>query len=78
LSGKIVSAEDNIYVWPCPFGQARGAAIVPLYKTVPDAAQKSADMYEFLALADALCLGRARERALAAELIVAKLKGTTI
>ncbi len=77
LCDKIISAEDNVYVWPCPFGHARGAAVMPLYKTVPDVAQKSSEMYEFLALADALCLGRARERELATELLEAKLKGTT-
>jgi hypothetical protein len=75
LRDNIIAVSGDTYVWPCPFGKSRGTAVIPLYKTVPDAAQKSSDMYEFLALADALCLGRARERDLAAKLLIAKLQG---
>jgi hypothetical protein len=76
LSNRIVSesAESDIYVWPCAFGQSRGTSVHPLYKSVPDAAQKDPGMYEFLALSDALCIGRARERKIAAELLVEKLR----
>lgn len=76
LSERIVSeaAESDTYVWPCAFGQSRGTSVQPLYKSVPDAAQKDPGMYEFLALSDSLCIGRARERKIAAELLVEKLR----
>jgi len=41
--------------------------IAPLYKNVPVAAKNDRLLHEYLALADALRVGRARERALAKE-----------
>ena len=43
----------------------RGQGIAPLYESVPLAAAKDQQLYELLALVDALRVGRARERALA-------------
>lgn len=65
LSGKI-SAEGQIPpVWPDPDGQVQGAAVKPLYSSVPHAARRDPALYDLLALVDALRLGRARERAMA-------------
>jgi hypothetical protein len=48
-------------VWPYQ-GKERGIAFKPLYKTAPGAAIRDPAFYEYLALADALRDGRARER----------------
>lgn len=52
-------------VWPDPDGKVQGAAVQPLYASVPGAARRDQDLYHLLALVDALRIGRARERALA-------------
>lgn len=66
LSEHIVSNEDQ-YVWPSGEGKIRGQAIEPLYESVPFAAQRDPKLHELLALVDALRVGRARERQIAAE-----------
>jgi len=63
LKNEIVSNEK--YVWPFAKGTERGQAISPLYPSVVEAVQKDAELYEILALVDALRVGRAREREMA-------------
>jgi len=53
-------------VWPYPEGDSRGEGLEPLYKSVPAAALRDPQLYEWLALVDAVRSGRARERKLAA------------
>jgi DNA-binding transcriptional ArsR family regulator len=69
LSKKIVSndKESERYVWPYAEGKVRGIAIEPLYPSVPAAADRDAKLYEVLALIDAIRVGRAREKKIAAE-----------
>lgn len=67
LSNQIVSSDDDQYVWPDADGDLRGQAIEPLYRSVPKAARKDPQLYQILALVDALRVGRARERNIAAE-----------
>jgi hypothetical protein len=62
----LISSEEP-YVWPSAFGKVRGHGIAPLYPKAVDAAIKDPKLYEVLALIDALRIGRARERNLAAE-----------
>lgn len=59
--------DDDRVVWPVegPLGRVRGRVIAPLYGTAPAAAAEDPGLHEYLALADALRVGRARERALA-------------
>ncbi|MFA9388748.1 MAG: hypothetical protein ACERKD_03015 [Prolixibacteraceae bacterium] len=71
LSSQIMSNEA--YVWPSGNGQVRGQAIEPLYPNLPDACLKDADFYEYMALCDALRVGRAREVKLAMEELKKKL-----
>ena len=66
LSKRIVGTSDT-YVWPHPDGKSRGQSIQPLYPTVPKAAESDSRLYELLALLDAVRIGKARERNLAAE-----------
>lgn len=63
LNKEISSGEE--YVWPYAKGHVRGHGIVPLYKSVPQAAIEDEKLYALLALADALRVGRAREKNLA-------------
>ncbi len=72
---KTIVSENDIYVWPYAKGNKMGQAIEPLYKLLPDVATKDRELYELLALADALRVGRAREKALAAELLEQKIMG---
>ena len=57
--------EPELWVWPTPDGDVRGPSIEPIYRSVPVAAANDEDLYQLLALADCLRVGRARERALA-------------
>jgi len=73
LSKRIVSDADDQYVWPWVDGNVRGQGISPLYESVPHAAAKDSQLYELLALVDALRVGRARERAIALEELESRL-----
>jgi hypothetical protein len=64
---QLIPGQDDVYVWPYDGGSVRGQTIEPLYPTVPEAAQKDECLHRLLALADALRVGRARERKLAAQ-----------
>jgi hypothetical protein len=65
LVNEIVSDSKSLYVWPMKGTKKKGNRIVPLHKNVPLVARKFPDLYRFLALIDALRVGRARERELA-------------
>ncbi len=65
LNTAISSSED--YVWPYAKGHVRGHGIIPLFATVPEAAIADEKLYALLALADAVRVGRVREKNLAIE-----------
>lgn len=65
MADKINSSDQMPPVWPDPDGLVQGSAIKPLYASVPGAARRDPELYDLLALVDALRIGRARERALA-------------
>jgi hypothetical protein len=67
LRRKIPPGTTPIPVWPYTEGKDRGVAIAPLHRSAPMAALRDLRFYEYLALADALRDGRARERKLAEE-----------
>lgn len=73
LAKRIVSEDNDQYVWAHDEGKVRGQCIPPLYETAPDAARRDPKLYEFLALIDALRVGRARERGIAAQEIESRL-----
>jgi hypothetical protein len=54
-------------VWPIADGAVRGESLVPLYPNAPLAARANPALHRLLALADALRIGRARERQRAKE-----------
>jgi hypothetical protein len=73
---KIIRAgADPVPVWPWAEGKVRGVSFEPLYRTVPFAALQDVELYELLALTDALRDGRARERKTAADLLKKRLSG---
>lgn len=74
LSGEIVSEDNDQYVWPSGDGMVRGQAIEPLYESVPWAVSKDPELHQLLALVDALRVGRARERQIAAEELRRRLR----
>jgi hypothetical protein len=61
-------------VWPHPEGTSRGEGLVPLYRSVPSAALRDPEFHEWLALADAIRSGRAREKRMAAGELERRLK----
>jgi hypothetical protein len=64
---------DDVLVWPAEGGTAVGKAISPLYPPATELPRRCPSLYELLALADALRVGRARERRLALEAFDARL-----
>jgi len=69
-----ISQGGDIYVWPYAKGINRGQAIEPLYKTIPEVAQKDKSFYELLAITDTLRVGRAREIKIAIEELEKRMK----
>jgi hypothetical protein len=74
LSAEISSASSEVPVWPYPDGQVRGPSLSPLHRHVPVAALADPALYQYLALLDALRIGRSRERALAERLLSDRLR----
>ncbi len=73
LNKVIVGSGDPPPVWPYAEGSVRGYAFMPLYPSVPQAALKDPNLYELLALVDAIRDGRARERSLAEKELESRL-----
>lgn len=74
LKSEIASSDELPPVWPWPEGDTRGVGLEPLYKKVPQAALRDPDLYQFLALVDAIRDGRARERKIAERDLVHRLR----
>lgn len=71
LNIEIQSTEH--YVWPSGKGTVRGQSIVPLYPSVVKAVNVDHKLYEYLALVDALRVGRAREKELAIDMLTKRI-----
>lgn len=74
LLGVLVSMDEHICVWPDPQGEEMGQELKPLFKSVPDAARCDQDLYDLLALVDAIRLGNPRESKVAQQLLKERLK----
>ena len=74
LADKITGAPGEAPVWAYASGSAKGPSLSPLYRTAPQAALADPRLHRLLALLDALRAGRARERALAAQLLPKELE----
>ena len=66
LSTLMSSGGSNRPVWPHPLGEVRGIGLRPLHPIVAEAARRDARLGEGLALLDAIRIGNAREREIAA------------
>jgi hypothetical protein len=61
---RIIQSEE-LYVWPFAEGKIRGQSIEPLHPSVPKACLQDLQLYELLALTDALRVGKNREQKIA-------------
>lgn len=57
--------SNQKYVWPYSHGTERGFAVEPLHPNVPKACLQDEQLYELLALVDAIRLGNVREQKMA-------------
>ncbi|HEY8761441.1 MAG TPA: helix-turn-helix domain-containing protein [Candidatus Dormibacteraeota bacterium] len=73
LEAELAPQSDLPPVWPDPQGLERGIALAPLHPAVPELARRDAELAERLALIDAIRLGDARIRKLAAKLLSRRL-----
>ena len=78
LKAEIFLGDELPPVWPWLDGDTRGVALNPLYKTAPMAALRDPVLYEFLALADAIRNGRARERKIAERVLLKRLRSANV
>jgi hypothetical protein len=69
LSQHLAPVDGLPPVWPDAFGEQRGLEIQPLHPSAVSLARADPEMYELLALIDALRAGDTRTRGLAAELL---------
>ena len=74
LNQEIGGSGELPPVWPDAEGDVRGLTLEPLHKSAPRAAVKDPQLYELLALIDALRDGRARERQSAERELAARLR----
>lgn len=73
LQDQLMSGGELIQVWPDAYGNRKGQSITPLFRTVPGAVKKDPQLYEYLALIDAIRLGNARESNLANKILREKV-----
>lgn len=73
LNQVIVGSSDPPPVWPYAEGTVRGLAFAPLYRSVPLAAMRDAQLYELLTLVDAIRDGRAGAADFAAQALASRL-----
>jgi DNA-binding Lrp family transcriptional regulator len=74
LAKKLSSSGKNPPVWADPQGLVFGIALIPLDPRVPEVARRDEPLGELLALVDAIRIGGARERGLAAKEFEKRLK----
>lgn len=74
MASRVASRSSEVIVWPSELGQARGASLTPLHPSAAAVALERPLLYELLALADVLRLGRAREVQIARESLSRRLR----
>jgi len=73
LDEFITQSNEPPPVWPYAEGTIRGYEFSPLYRSAPRAALEDEELYQLLALIDAIRDGRARERHIAIKEFKARL-----
>ncbi|MGX9943172.1 hypothetical protein ACTG4Q_11935 [Bradyrhizobium denitrificans] len=74
LRESLHSAGSLIFVWPYARAKEMGQSLEPLFKSVPEAAEKDHRLYAYLALIDAIRLGNSRESNHASDLFKQRLE----
>jgi hypothetical protein len=69
LKNELAPAAGLSPVWPDPMGRARGIALQPLHPAAVEISRRDPALAELLALVDALRIGDARTRELAAKML---------
>jgi hypothetical protein len=67
LADLLAESGEPAPVWPDPEGASRGPQVEPIANAVPRLAGERPELGEWFALLDAIRIGRARERKLAAD-----------
>jgi hypothetical protein len=73
--GRQIVGTGPVPVWPDPTGEVRGYELCPLYRSVPTAAKRDAELYVLLALVDAIRGGSAREHNIAVKEVARRIMG---
>lgn len=77
LNSEFAPSNELPQVWPDAIsGEVRGISFSPLHKSAPEAARKDSDLYELLAVVDAIRGGRARERNMAVKWLEQRLSAS--
>ena len=74
LKNELKSAGDYICVWPDAEAKEMGQSLKPLFKSAAIAARRDPELYDLLALVDAIRLGNPRESKLAQALLEQRLR----
>jgi hypothetical protein len=74
LIGHFEPSADLPVVWPFLEGSQRGIALEPLYRTLPGVALRDPILYELMVLIDALREDRPRERQIAEEELLTRIR----
>ena len=74
LFDMLTEPQDIVPVWPHPEGKVRGESFSPIFRSAPEASMRDSELYQLLALVDAIRGGRARERTLASRELSKRLK----
>jgi len=74
LKNYFAPGDEPPPVWPFAAGSARGYSFSPLYRAVPQAALADPQLYELLALVDAIRGGKARDNELAVKELQKRLR----
>lgn len=73
MNELFIGVNEPPPVWPDAEGDVRGETFKPLYRSAPVAARNDPELYQLLALVDAIRGGRAREREVAKKELKKKL-----
>jgi DNA-binding Lrp family transcriptional regulator len=74
LREEVVQSTTDAYVWGYGKGRQKGISVKPLSKNTPLAALRDPTLYDFLALIDAIRLGKAREREIAVHKLIRMIR----
>lgn len=78
LAGKLLSAGEQVYVWPDAEGSLSGQGVEPLFRSVPKAIREDELLYAMLALVDSIRLGNEREASFAKKQLQGYLVGDQV